>query len=324
MLYGPKTMPPNPFNNNIQGNNNFRNMNINNSFQDFNNNYKNNNFQNFQNVPQENDNNANPYPNLQYSQNFSQKNNNNNKYYNGGNKNNGSGNFSKNRYNNNNNKRQNYNYNNNYNNQNNNNNRRYNQRNNYSNNNNDNNNNNINNNNNNKKYIIRPGDNIDLSNMKSAMQNVYQMNNPFMRQQLMPKPQFNRNYQSMNQNNNNYFNEMNKKNEIDLVAQRNLEKLNPSQLHSQFNKPPINVYPNMLNSNEQEEIRMEIADSIYEIVYAKYPHEASKITGMINEKGIEKMNMLLSKKEDLDEIIEKAYEMIMNSRNNDKNEQNFG
>jgi len=80
----------------------------------------------------------------------------------------------------------------------------------------------------------------------------------------------------------------------------------------------------MLNSNEQEEIRMEIADSIYEIVYAKYPHEASKITGMINEKGIEKMNMLLSKKEDLDEIIEKAYEMIMNSRNNDKNEQNFG
>jgi hypothetical protein len=327
MLYGPKSippMPPDPFGDDVRGNNNFRNMNINNSFQNFNNNYKNNNFQSFQNIPQENDNNANPYPNLQYSQNFSQKNNNNNKYYNGGNKNNGSGNFSKNRYNNNNNKRQNYNYNNNYNNQNNNNNRRYNQRNNYSNNNNDNNNNNINNNNNNKKYIIRPGDNIDLSNMKSAMQNVYQMNNPFMRQQMMPKPQFNRNYQSMNQNNNNYFNEMNKKNEIDLVAQRNLEKLNPSQLHSQFNKPPINVYPNMLNSNEQEEIRMEIADSIYEIVYAKYPHEASKITGMINEKGIEKMNMLLSKKEDLDEIIEKAYEMIMNSRNNDKNEQNFG
>jgi hypothetical protein len=313
-------MPPNPFNNNIQGNNNFRNMNINNSFQNFNNNYKNNNFQSFQNIPQENDNNANPYPNLQYSQNFSQKNNNNNKYYNGGNKNNGSGNFSKNRYNNY--KRQNYNYNNN--NQNNNNNRRYNQRNNYSNN--DNNNNNINNNNNsnNRKYIIRPGDNIDLSNMKSAMQNVYQMNNPFMRQQMMPKPQWNRNYQNMNQNNNNYFNEINKKNEIDLVAQRNLEKLNPSQLLSQFNKPPINVYPNMLNSNEQEEIRMEIADSIYEIVYAKYPYEASKITGMINEKGIEKMNMLLSKKEDLDEIIEKAYEMIMKSRNNEKNEQNFG
>ena len=183
---------------------------------------------------------------------------------------------------------------------------------------------NNNNNSNNRKYIIRPGDNIDLSNMKSAMQNVYQMNNPFMRQQMMPKPQWNRNYQNMNQNNNNYFNEINKKNEIDLVAQRNLEKLNPSQLLSQFNKPPINVYPNMLNSNEQEEIRMEIADSIYEIVYAKYPYEASKITGMINEKGIEKMNMLLSKKEDLEEIIEKAYEMIMKSRNNEKNEQNFG
>ena len=118
----------------------------------------------------------------------------------------------------------------------------------------------------------------------------------------------------MNQNNNNYFNDLNNKNDLDYIDQRNLEKLNPSQLHSQFNKPPINVYENMLDSKEREEIRIEIADSIYEIVYAKYPQEASKITGMINEKGIEKMNMLLSKKEDLDEIIDRAYEMIMNSK----------
>ena len=32
------------------------------------------------------------------------------------------------------------------------------------------------------------------------------------------------------------------------------------------------------------------------------------------------MNMLLSKQEDLNEIIDKAYEMIKNSRNNNKNE----
>ena len=325
MYYGPKNMTPMPPNSNIQGSHNFRNMNnINNNIQNMNNNnFRNNNFPNFQNAP----NNTTPYPNIPYPQNFSQKNNNNNKFFNGGNKNNGSGNYSKNRYYNN--KKQNYNNNNNYNNQNNNNNnnRRYNQKNNYSNNNNNDNSNNNNINNNNRKYIFRPGDNIDLSNMKPTMLNMYQMNNPFMRQQMMPKPQWNKNYQNSNQNNNiniNYFNDINKKNEIDLVAQRNLEKLNPSQLHSQFNKPPINVYQNMLNSMEQEEIRMEIADSIYEIVYAKYPYEASKITGMINEKGIEKMNMLLSKKEDLEEIIEKAYEMIKNSKNNETDEKKFG
>ena len=39
---------------------------------------------------------------------------------------------------------------------------------------------------------------------------------------------------------------------------------------------------------------------------------------MIREKGYEKMNMLLSKKEDLNEIIDKAYEMINNSKNNNK------
>ena len=318
MLYGPKSMPPvqNSFNNNQAGVNNFKSMNY---YSQSVNNPRNNNFQNFQNIPQGNkiNNNAH-YPNMSIPPNISQNNINNNtknydsnnNNYNGGNRNNnGTGNFNKNR--NYNNRRQNYN-NNNYNNNNQNNNRRNNQRNNYN-----------NNNNNNKKYIIRPGDNIDLSNMKSVMLPLYQMN-PFMRPQMMPKPQWNRNFQDMNQNNNNnYFNDINKKNELDLAAQRNLEKLNPSQLLSQFNKPPINVYENMFDSKEQEEIRMEIADSIYEIAYAKYPTEASKITGMINEKGIEKMNMLLSKKEDLDEIIDRAYEMIINSKK-EQEEKNIG
>ena len=318
MLYGPKSMPPvqNSFNNNQADVNNFKSMNYYNQSV---NNPRNNNFQNFQNIPQGNkiNNNAH-YPNMSIPPNISQNNINNNtknydsnnNNYNGGNRNNnGTGNFNKNR--NYNNRRQNYN-NNSYNNNNQNNNRRNNQRNNYN-----------NNNNNNKKYIIRPGDNIDLSNMKSVMLPLYQMN-PFMRPQMMPKPQWNRNFQDMNQNNNNnYFNDINKKNELDLAAQRNLEKLNPSQLLSQFNKPPINVYENMFDSKEQEEIRMEIADSIYEIAYAKYPTEASKITGMINEKGIEKMNMLLSKKEDLDEIIDRAYEMIINSKK-EQEEKNIG
>ena len=318
MLYGPKSMPPvqNSFNNNQAGVNNFKSMSYYNQSV---NNPRNNNFQNFQNIPQGNKNNNNThYPNIPIPPNISQNNINNNtknydsnnNNYNGGNRNNnGTGNFNKNR--NYNNRRQNYN-NNNYNNNNQNNNRRNNQRNNYN-----------NNNSNNKKYIIRPGDNIDLSNMKSVMLPLYQMN-PFMRPQMMPKPQWNRNFQDMNQNNNNnYFNDINKKNELDLAAQRNLEKLNPSQLLSQFNKPPINVYENMFDSKEQEEIRMEIADSIYEIAYAKYPTEASKITGMINEKGIEKMNMLLSKKEDLDEIIDRAYEMIINSKK-EQEEKNIG
>ena len=143
--------------------------------------------------------------------------------------------------------------------------------------------------------------------------------NPFMNPQMMQKSQWNKNYQKMNQNNNNnnnYFNDMNKKNDIDIIAQRDLEKLNPMQLQSQFNKPPINVYENMFNSNEQEEIRMEIADTIYEIVSAKYPVEASKITGMIREMEIKKMNNLMSKIDDLNSLIDQAYEMLKNQQNN--------
>ena len=151
--------------------------------------------------------------------------------------------------------------------------------------------------------------------------NPYFNNNRFnnMRKQFNPNP----NFMNLEQNNNNlinnFRNELNdvQKNDTEYIDQRNLQNLNLSQLLSQFNKPPINVYsPNMLNSKEQEDLINEIADSIYEIVFAKYPEEASKITGMIREKGYEKMNMLLSKKEDLNEIIDKAYDMIKKNKNN--------
>ena len=206
--------------------------------------------------------------------------------------------------------------------------------------------------NNNSKYIFRQnyGNSYNINiNMPQNMMPI----NPLIQQQMMMlskqnnkkfnnnNDRFNkvmnmgnsmnfppRNYFSLNQNNNdfrdnnNYMNNFqNEKNDNELIDQRNLQNLNPSQLLSQFNKPPINYNgPNMLNSKEQEDLVNEIADSIYEIVYGKYPKDASKITGMIKEKGYEKMNMLLSKPEDLNEMIDKAHEMINNSRNNNKTE----
>lgn len=97
------------------------------------------------------------------------------------------------------------------------------------------------------------------------------------------------------------------------VDQRNLENLNYAQLISQFNpNQPVQHYlnPEQCNIDENEDIANEIADSIYEIAFKLHPKEASKITGMIKEKGVHKMNMLLSKKDDLIELIEKGYEMI--------------
>ena len=112
-----------------------------------------------------------------------------------------------------------------------------------------------------------------------------------------------------------FIKNQNEKNEE--IDQRNLQLLNPSQLQSQFKYPPNTVYNReMIDSKENEEISNEIADSIYEIVYVKHPDEAAKITGMIKEMGIEKMNMLLSKEDDLIELIEKAYEMIKNDEVN--------
>ena len=109
----------------------------------------------------------------------------------------------------------------------------------------------------------------------------------------------------------------NQNDKIDEIDQRNLQNLNPSQLHSQFKVPTISVFNReMIDSKESEEISNEIADSIYEIVFNHHPDEAAKITGMIKEMGIEKMNMLISKKEDLLDLIEKGYEMIKNDKSN--------
>ena len=268
-------------------------------------------------IEQEKDNYEDNYDNKPYDkdQNKNQKKNNNKYYYN---KNNNYYNYSNNKYyynNNKNYKRQNYNnyyynnYNYNYNN------KKYNQKNNNKNN---------NNNNNNKKYIFRPGDNFDLTNMKMSLNNMLGQNNEnhFFNPPLIINKEKDKEKGVVN-NINNDLNGLikNEKNDKEIIDERNLQKLNPSQLLSQFNKPPVSIYENMFSSEEQEEIRREIADTIFEIVYAKYPDEAEKITGMINEKGIESMNRLLSKKEDLNDVIDKAYEMIIkNKENKEKSE----
>ena len=97
-----------------------------------------------------------------------------------------------------------------------------------------------------------------------------------------------------------------------------LEKLNYSDLQNQFNDSPRQIYnSDMINQNE--EIANELADSIYEIVEQKYPNDASKITGMIREMGIEKMNNLMSKTDDLNSLIDQAYEMLKNQDHKQNN-----
>ena len=171
--------------------------------------------------------------------------------------------------------------------------------------------------------------NNNINNLKKQL-NQLSLQNQNNQNYLSGLDQNNNDFHDMNNNNyiNNFRNDLNdnrQKNDLEVIDQRNLQNLNPSQLLSQFNKPPINVFdPNMINSKEQEELINEIADSIYEIVFSKYPDYASKITGMIREKGYEKMNMLLSKREDLNEIIDKAYEMIKNNNNKKNSETETG
>ena len=164
-----------------------------------------------------------------------------------------------------------------------------------------------------EKFVTMPFNN---KNFKNDNNNIYPQiynNNYIPVNDFLPvKANLMRNNPQINFNLNLKKNINNNKNkELDLIDQRNLQNLNPSQLQSQFNKPPINVcVPNMLDSKEQEELTNEIADTIYEISYAKYPNDAGKITGMIKEMGIEKMNMLLSKQEDLNEIIDQAHDLL--------------
>lgn len=56
------------------------------------------------------------------------------------------------------------------------------------------------------------------------------------------------------------------------VDLRNLQELNADQLQSQFNKPVQHYFnPDMFNHDNDEEISNEIADTIYEIAFNKYP-----------------------------------------------------
>ena len=161
-------------------------------------------------------------------------------------------------------------------------------------------NNNNNKNQNNKNYKNRKQNNYAFQNRPiiGNFPNIQSMQTPI----SFPYPQERRNIFEKNINE--------KYEEID---QRNLQNLNPFQLQSQFKDPPVHMFSSeIIDSKEKEEISNEIADSIYEIVYEVHPVEAAKITGMIKEMGIEKMNMLLSKKDDLLDLIEKGYKMIKN------------
>ncbi len=193
-------------------------------------------------------------------------------------------------------------------------------------------NNNINNNNKYKMNAINPNNNnINVNKFSNNTNQNFQQQNMMAQQAKMMMMMQNQNrpvignFSNVNQipmpimqplpfmynpqRQNIFIKNQNDKNEE--IDQRNLQLLNPSQLQSQFKYPPNTVFNReMMDSKENEEISNEIADSIYEIVYNYHPDEAAKITGMIKEMGIEKMNMLLSKKDDLLELIEKAYEMI--------------
>ena len=119
---------------------------------------------------------------------------------------------------------------------------------------------------------------------------------------------------SINNLNNNTNTNNSKNNSLSNNINENQNNKNSKILlkPSEFVSPVLCFY----NSNNQEyetkeENIYEISDSIYQIVQEKYPNEAGKITGMIKELGFKKMNLLLSKPDDLNEIIEKAYKMIM-------------
>jgi hypothetical protein len=93
------------------------------------------------------------------------------------------------------------------------------------------------------------------------------------------------------------------------------EKNTIAQKPSEFNSSPKCIYNADTKKDENiEENIIDISDSIYQIVYDKHSQEAGKITGMIKELGFNKMNLLLSKPEELDKIIEKAYNMILESK----------
>jgi hypothetical protein len=160
-----------------------------------------------------------------------------------------------------------------------------------------------------------------LLNNRNRFMNNNLMFNPNLPNQnnIFNYPFFNNNNMMNNNNiNNKNNNDFSMKSDLKHIEQRNLEKLNYSDLQKQFNDNPRQIYnSDMINQNE--EIANELADSIYEIVEQKYPNDASKITGMIREMGIEKMNNLMSKIDDLNSLIDQAYEMLKNQDNKQNN-----
>jgi len=158
-----------------------------------------------------------------------------------------------------------------------------------------------------------------LNNRNRFMNNNLMFNPNFSNQNnIFNYPFFNNNNMINNNINNKNNNDFSMKSDIKHIEQRNLEKLNYSDLQNQFNDSPRQIYnSDMINQNE--EIANELADSIYEIVQQKYPNDASKITGMIREMGIEKMNNLMSKTDDLNSLIDQAYEMLKNQDHKQNN-----
>ena len=151
---------------------------------------------------------------------------------------------------------------------------------------------NLNNDINNKNYISNINDNINNKYITNINDNG------------------NYHYLNINTNNTNNYNENN--DIIKTKKENNKILLKPSE----FNSIPKCIYnADMQEVEKDEEILLDISDTIYQIAYEKYPSEASKITGMIKEFGIYKMNLLLSKPEDLNNIIEKAYKMIIEEKN---------
>ena len=159
------------------------------------------------------------------------------------------------------------------------------------------------------------------SNMQSSTNNNNNNNNPTntpLQMQIRPPPQQQRQFIPPPQQHFMQPEQQQQQRPYEEIDQRNLQNLNPAQLQSQFNtnQPIQHLFnPEMFNHDENGEIANEIADSIYEFAYQRHPDEAGKITGMIKEKGIQKMNLLLSQPDDLIKIIDQAYELIMQSNN---------
>ena len=128
----------------------------------------------------------------------------------------------------------------------------------------------------------------------------------------------NNKYKIVNNSDNNKVNKNNSNTNI-INEKLNLpKKIDEAKIilkPSEFNSPAKCFYNSDIQSNDNnEENIIEISDYIYQIVYEKHPKEAGKITGMIKDLGLKKMNLLLSNPNDLNEIIEKAYSMIINSK----------